>query len=94
MQRWYGGLSMRAASRSTTQWCFMKPGFSVVPDFVVKTVVTRFAQDLDPVWEITNLHSPGRPHGSYRRGANMLRLRKQKATSPKNDHIAAERRRL
>ncbi len=75
---------MRAASRPTAQWRLISPGFSVVPDFVVKTVVTR-DPDLDPTWEITKLHSPGRPHGFHVRGANMLRVRKEKITSPTTD---------
>ena len=34
--------------RPTAQWCSIKPGFSVVPDFVVKTVVTRFPRTSIP----------------------------------------------
>jgi len=73
---------MRAAKRPTAQWRPISRAFSVVPDFVVETVVTRFPQTSIPFGRLLNLHSPGRPHGYHVTGTNMLRLRKQKSTAP------------
>src|SRR5215467_11653611 len=85
--------TMRAASRPTAQWRLISLSFSVVPDFVVKTVVTRDPRTSIPFGRLLTYTVRAVPHGFYPRGANIMRVPKTEDHITDDGPIAAQRRR-